>query len=396
MASGEDAGAPLRILELRSVWGTGGGPEKTILLGTARTDRERYRITVCYLREEGDRLYRIDERARELGVDYVEVRERHPFDPRIWRSLKEIVRDRRIQVVHAHDYKTNALAWMLSKRLGVKIMSTAHGYTGESRKERFYYAIDKRVLARFPRVIAVSEELRDELVRKGSRPERVTTILNAIDPDRFRYDPARRAACRAQFGIPEDAIALGSVGRVEVQKRFDIQVDLMRRLREEGRAVQLLVAGTGSRMPSLERRIEEAGLQGTCRLLGQVDDVPALHHALDLFVQSSDYEGTPNVVLEAMALEPPVVATAAGGTADLVRDGVDGRIVACGDRDGLLAAIREALDDPDARARWAASARRRVETDLSFGQRMASVERIYDELMGRRPAPADAATPVGR
>jgi glycosyltransferase involved in cell wall biosynthesis len=125
---------------------------------------------------------------------------------------------------------------------------------------------------------------------------------------------------------------------------------------------------------------------GICMLPGQRDDVVALHHAMDLYVQSSDYEGTPNVVLEAMALETPVVASAVGGTGELIRDGSDGLLVPPGNRAALVAAIAAALDDPAARAARAAAARARVETDLSFDTRMARVESIYVDLMAQRSA----------
>src|SRR5947207_917056 len=98
---------PVRVLELRSVRGTGGGPEKTILMGAARADRARFAVTVCYIRDARDGVFSIDGRAAPLGVDYVEVHERHSLDPRIWPELRRLVRERRIDIVHAHEYKTD-------------------------------------------------------------------------------------------------------------------------------------------------------------------------------------------------------------------------------------------------------------------------------------------------
>src|SRR5438552_6314370 len=98
---------PIQVLELRSVFGTGGGPEKTILLGAARTDPRRFAVTVCYIRDDRDTVFNIDRTAAALGVDYVELRERHSFDRSLWPKLRALVRERRIQIVHAHDYKTN-------------------------------------------------------------------------------------------------------------------------------------------------------------------------------------------------------------------------------------------------------------------------------------------------
>src|SRR5688572_30231632 len=129
--------ARIKVLELRSVRGTGGGPEKTILLGTAQTDSQRFAITVCYIRDERDEIFGIDHWARNLSIDYVDIRERNSFDPSIWRSLRRLVRDRDIQIVHSHDYKTNLLAWLLAKSENVIPLSTVHGWTGHSRRERY-------------------------------------------------------------------------------------------------------------------------------------------------------------------------------------------------------------------------------------------------------------------
>jgi len=111
-------------------------------------------------------------------------------------------------------------------------------------------------------------------------------------------------------------------------------------------------------------------------------------------VQSSDYEGTPNAVLEAMALETPIVATDVGGTRELVEHGADGIIVAPGSADVIAAAMEMMLDRPATAAAMAASARRRVETDLSFASRMSRVEAIYEALAAERTArKASAAGP---
>ena len=174
-------GRSVHVLELRSVRGTGGGPEKTILLGAAQAG-PGVAVTVCYLRDARDPVFGIDRRASAAGVDYVEVRERHSLDPSIWRPLRDLVRDAAIDIVHAHEYKTDLLAWLLSRSTGAVPLATAHGWTGHSRRERLvYYPADKRVLRRFPVVVAVSSEVKADLVAHGCRPERVRVLLNGID-----------------------------------------------------------------------------------------------------------------------------------------------------------------------------------------------------------------------
>ena len=384
---------PIRVLELRSVFGTGGGPDKTIL-ASARRDKSEIALTVCYLRHENDAVFPIGDLARDLGEDYVEIKERYALDPAIWSQLRHVVRDRGIDIVHGHEYKTDLLAFALAKAEPVIPLATAHGWTGHSSKERFlYYPLDKRLLARFPKVIAVSGEIRRTLIRTGSQPGNVEVVLNGIDPTRFVHDPAQRADARRRFSLSPDDIAIGAVGRLEPQKRFDLLIDVFASIRKDFPGARLLIAGDGSLRTALQQQITGAGLDAHVTLAGHVDVIP-FHHALDLFVQSSDYEGTPNVVLEAMALESPVVATDVGGTSELAAHGVHALIVQPRRPEELRNAIAEALADPESRRARVHAARHRVEHDLSFDRRMARVNAIYAELMagvsagGTRPRPA--------
>jgi glycosyltransferase involved in cell wall biosynthesis len=376
---------PIRVLELRSVRGTGGGPEKTILLGAARSDPARVAVTVCYIRDARDRVFAIGDRARALGVDYVEPIEHGSFDRRILAQLAELVSSRRIDIVHAHDYKTDVLAWLLARRTGAIPLSTAHGWTGHSVRERWmYYPADKWLLARYPHVIAVSSDVRNELLRRGARAGRITVVLNGIDADRFRRDPVRRLESRHALGLAPDEIAIAAVGRLEPQKRFDLLLRAMAPIVSRRPKLKVFIAGDGGSRQMLETERERLGQGSVARLLGHVADPTDVYQAADVFVQSADYEGTPNAVLEAMAFEVPVVATDAGGTREVIRHGVDGLIVPRGDESALTAAIESVLADKAAARSRAGSARARVETDLAFETRMRRVDAIYEALVSDR------------
>ena len=251
-----------------------------------------------------------------------------------------------------------------------------------------HYGFDRRLVRRFPHLIAVSGELRDELIAHGAAPERVTCILNGIDEQAFRRDPARRGPARAALGCADTDVVIGGVGRLEPQKRFDLLMDVVAGLAARvGRRLKLIVVGEGGLRAALEARRTASGLESDCVLAGHRTDIAELHHAFDLFVQSSDYEGTPNAVLEAMAMETPIVATDVGGTRELITSGEHGLVVPKGDATGLADAIEEVLRHPAHAAQRAAAARRRVERELSFRARMAKVEALYDELSrhaGRR------------
>ena len=373
---------PIRVLELRSVRGTGGGPEKTIMLGAAQADPTEFAVTVCYIRDRRDDVFTLDKRATALGLDYVEVEEGHSFDPSIWRALRRLVRERGIQIVHAHDYKTDLLALLLAAREGIVPLATVHGWSGHSWRERYcYYPADRKLLARYPRLIAVSGELKRQLVAARAPADRVTVILNAIDPDRFKWSPDLALASRARFGWANHHRVIGAVGRLGPEKRFDLLIEAVRRVHQTNPDVRLMIAGDGQLRPDLTALASRLLPSGVCSILGHTDDMASVYHAMDVFVLSSDHEGTPNAVLEAMAFTRPVVATDAGGTAELARPNEHALIVPTGDAGQLADAIVTVLSDPIGAQRRARLARARVEGELSFSTRMHAVENIYRELV---------------
>lgn len=375
----------IRVLELRSVRGTGGGPEKTILSGARLDDRSQFAITVCYIRDARDQVFSVGARAGRLGVDYVEVVERHSFDPRIWPALRTLVRERAIEIVHAHEYKTNLLALLLARTEGVIPLATAHGWSGHSWREQFvYYPVDKRLLRAFPITIAVSGRTRLELLRFGVPSDRVRLILNGVNHQEYRRDRSRESGIRRDLGVSHGDVVIGAVGCLEACKRFDLLVRACANLRPRWPRLRLFIAGDGSLSHDLRALAARLLPNGECQFLGHRPDVIALHHAFDAFVLSSDHEGTPNVLLEAMALETPVVTTAAG--AEIIEDGVHGLVVPAGDLGALSQAIERTLVDRAQTDARVARARQRVETSLSFDSRMAAVENIYRELVSKHPS----------
>jgi glycosyltransferase involved in cell wall biosynthesis len=191
---------------------------------------------------------------------------------------------------------------------------------------------------------------------------------------------------------------IGTVGRLEQQKRFDLLIEAFAALRSKWPRARLVIVGDGSLRRKLERLAARLGVNDVCQFLGHRLDIPDLHDAFDLFVQSSEYEGTPNAVLEAMAMETPLVATDVGGTSELALPDQHALIVPSRDAKGLAAAIANALSDPaSARAR-ARVGRARVEHELSFAGRTRRLEQIYERLMAdhhRLPASQGASSPVG-
>jgi len=377
----------IRVLELRSVRGTGGGPEKTIMLGAAQANRATFDVIVCYIRDRRDDIFRLDERAAGLNIPYVEVHERHSFDVGIWPQLRRIVNEHQIDIVHAHDYKTNVIAWLMGKRMGVIPLSTSHGWAGESARERWvYYPADKRLLAHFPRVVAVSSTIRQILLDHGGHADRIVLLLNAIDSDDFKRVEGRRETMRRELGYPPDQFVVGAVGRLHPVKRFDLLMEAFAALTPSHPQLRLAIVGDGSLRPELEAHAARLKITDRCALLGHRTDLVDLYQAFDMVVQSSESEGAPNAVLEAMAMEAPLVATDVGGTRELATPDVHALIIPRHDVPAMTRAIASIVDQPEAARTRAQAARRHVEADLSFRARTRRLEALYEELVRTRDA----------
>jgi glycosyltransferase involved in cell wall biosynthesis len=387
--------APIRILELRSARGSGGGPDKTILAGAAASDPSRYAVTVCYLRDGRDETFSIGTQAAAMNIDFAAVAERHSFDWAAWPALRRLVVERGIDIVHSHDYKTDLLALLLAWRTGAIPLATVHNWCGLTARERLlYYPADKYLLRAFPLVIAVSQQIREELERCRVRPERIQTLLNGVDVVKFRREPTVAASARAELGMGPEHVVIGAVGRLEGEKRYDVLIDAMAALRHRCPQLRLVLVGEGSWRPRLEALAAQSGLQNRCTLLGYRRDVVRVSQAFDLFVQSSDDEGTSNALLEAMALEIPIVATDVGGTSELISGDVHALLVRPGDVRTLAAAVEQTVARPFSTRMRVRAARERVEGPLSFAARNHALEAIYERLIASRAPRARRALAV--
>jgi len=374
--------APIRILELRSARGSGGGPDKTILAGAAASDPSRYAVTVCYLRDGRDETFSIGTHAAAMKIDFTAVPERHSFDWAVWPALRRLVVERGIDIVHSHDYKTDLLALLLAWRTGAIPLATVHNWCGLTARERLlYYPADKYLLRAFPLVIAVSRQIREELERCRVRPERILTLLNGVDVVKFRRDSAMAASARAELGVAPEHVVIGAVGRLESEKRYDVLIDAVAALRNRCPLLRLALVGEGSWRPRLEALVAQHGLQKRCTLLGYRRDVVRISQAFDLFIQSSDDEGTSNALLEAMALEIPIVATDVGGTSELITSDVHALLVRPGDVSALASAVEQTVAHPASTRARVRAARERVEGPLSFAARNQALEAIYERLI---------------
>lgn len=220
----------------------------------------------------------------------------------------------------------------------------------------------------------------DAIRRQGLPPSKVRIIRGGVEMPRA-FDQNERRSSRAALGASDEHFLIGCVGNFRSMKRQDLLIDAFARLLPGSERLRLVLVGDGALRPQIELQVKRLGLEGRVTLFGSATDLPPLYDAFDLFVQASNSEALPNVLIEASAAGLPIVATAAGGSAELIRDGETGLLVPVDDLDGLTSAMHRAIGDPGLRARLGSSARGLVERDYGMERFVREYAELYRELL---------------
>ena len=369
------------VLHTRVVTGVGGGPEKTILNSPRFLAEAGYDSACAFMHPPKDPGWdTLEERAELADADIISVRDGGPFDPRVLFQLARICRRRQVTIWHGHDYKSNVLGLAVAKLHPMKLVTTVHGWVTNTRRAEIYYQVDRWSMKWYDRVLCVSPDLVDHCLNAGLSPDRVQLVENGIIDEDYDRTLSREDA-KAIFHVPKNRILIGALGRLSPEKGFDLLIKAVSSLIREGRDVGLLIGGVGGEHDSLQAAIKSAGMEDRIHLIGHLIDPREFFQALDVFALSSLREGLPNVVLEAMASELPIVATRIAGVPRAIDDNQNGLLVEPGCWGVLRDRLREMLVFPDRRAKLAAAARESVVERFGFAKRMESIVNIYRDVL---------------
>jgi glycosyltransferase involved in cell wall biosynthesis len=364
-----------------------GGPERQ-MLGLARALGPEYR-TVFVSFSEGGRCTAFLGEARRHGFEALALRH---DTPRLWGAFRELLGllpELGACVLCCHGYKAGLLGRWAARRCNVPVVAVSRGWTGEDLKVRLYEAVDRLGLRRMDRVVCVSRRQAARVRQAGVPAERTLVIPNAVQPERFAApDPADRRRLRELFPV-RPARVVGASGRLSPEKGFGVLVEAAALAARDDPALGFVLFGDGALRPQLERRAAALGLTGRFVLAGFRTDQDRFMPFLDLLVLPSFTEGMPNVVLEAFAAGVPVVATAVGGTPEVVEDGTNGFLVPPGDAAALARGIRAALATEERRRELGRRGRERVLRDFTFAAQARAYQRLFYDLAGvplRQPA----------
>jgi glycosyltransferase involved in cell wall biosynthesis len=400
---------PIRVLRVIARLNVGGPSLHVAYLSAGLAERGYETKLVAGRVSEGEGS--MEYMVRELGVEPVFIRQLHreisaASDLAAVSVLRKMIRDFRPHVLHTHTAKAGAVGRVAATLAGdarpPAVVHTFHGhvlrgYFNETVTSGFT-VIEKRLARTTDALIAVSPEVRDDLVALGIAPaERIHVIRLGLDLDvriATPLDAAERE--RAALGVPNDRLLVGWLGRMTEIKRVDVLLDAFARLRRDGVDADLVLVGDGPLRRGLEQQAEAAGIADRTHFVGYRADVGSIYAAIDVVALSSANEGTPVAVIEAQAAGVPAVSTDVGGVADVVRHGVGGFLVPANDATAMAARLAELAADADLRSRLGTAGAEWVRDRYSVPRLVGEMDALYRSLLAsprRTPGRSQALTP---
>jgi glycosyltransferase involved in cell wall biosynthesis len=384
---------PIRVLRVIARLNMGGPAIHVANLAAGLQDRG-YQTTVVAgsLARGEDSMAFLAER---LGVPVVSVPEIQRevsaiHDLRSAVRVASLIREERPHILHTHTAKAGAIARAAAMLAGDArppvVVHTFHGhvlkgYFGPTRTA-FFRRVEQTLARTADVLVAVSPEVRDELVELGIAPrEKFAVIRLGIPLEERLGDPTADADYRRLYGIPPDAFVVGWVGRMTGVKDTGAVLEIVRAAREQGVEAVLCMVGDGPDRVRLEQLAHEIGIARHCYFVGYQEDVAGYYRLFDAFLLPSVNEGTPVSAIEALASGTPVVANRVGGVPDVVRDGVDGFLVEHGDVEGAGRRIAALAEDAKLRAKLGDAGRARVLERYAVSRLVDDVDRLYRALL---------------
>jgi len=388
------SGEPIRVLRVIARLNVG-GPSLHVAYLSSELDKRGYE-TVLAAGRVGPGEGSMEYVARERGVEPVFIsslqREVEPLgDIESARHLLELIRRHRPHILHTHTAKAGAvgrIAALLAGRDRPKVI--VHTFHGHVLRGYFnqplagsFRLIERRLARHTDALIAVSPEVRDDLVRLGVAPrERIAVVRLGLDLEaRTNVDPAARAEERARLGIPEDRFVVGWLGRFTEIKRVDELIRAFAALRARDVDADLVLVGDGRSRTEMATLAAELGVRDRSHFVGYREDVGELFASFDVVALTSANEGTPVTLIEALAARRPVVATDVGGVGDVVKDGASGFLVEPGDVEAMAERLSRLAGDGDLRRAFGQYGHDFVVPRYSIPRLVDDIDDLYQSLL---------------
>lgn len=374
---------PLMVLHLISSRGLYGA-ERIVINLSGTMNRSRYIPHLGLLQSEKNPNRELVEAVREKNVSAHILPCRRWLDLNAMRQIRELIRQEDIDIVHCHEMKGRLYGLLCTQGTKARLLATNHNWIRSDFLVTCFESLDAFYIRFFPRIVAVSPEVKTLMQRYLIPKGKISVIINGIDMQEFRKNRAAGQRIREELGISPDAILIGTTGRLSPEKGHSHFIEAAAQIAPAFPKARFLIAGDGPLGEMLREYAISLGLGERMTFAGFRKDIAACYCALDLFVLPSLLEGTPMALLEAMSAQVPVIVTRAGGVGRIITQGENGVLVSPGDSEALASALSGLLQNPAEAGRLSANAFRTVLEKYSAEKMAGTYEKLYADLLAEK------------
>jgi L-malate glycosyltransferase len=378
------------VLQLIDSFNQGGTERQTVQLTRLLHESNHYNIFMGCLSSEGPLRQEIE----RLGIINIpEYRLNSFYDLNAVKQVRrfaQFLKEKRIDIVHVHDFYTNIFGMFGAALAGVPVRIASRRETDgiRSKAQRF---VERRGYDLAHAIVANAEAVRAQLIQEGIRPSKIVTLYNGVDLDRLMPKPnLTREEALDTFQLPRDdrkfiTIVANMHHPMKDQSTF---LRAAQRIKREFPQAGFILAGEGRLLNSLREYAAQLGLKDDAFFIGRCAKVSELLAISDVCVLSSKgVEGFSNSIIEYMASERPVVATDIGGAREAIVEGETGYVVEVEDDASMAEKILYLLRNPERSRIMGAKGRRVVQEKFSCAAQLENIEKLYDELLSRKQLP---------
>jgi glycosyltransferase involved in cell wall biosynthesis len=373
-----------RICHITKATGVAGS-EKHLLMLLRGLDKAKYQVKLALLAERDKPLDDYVLRLEEGGVQVKRVFIRGDIDPLLVWRLYRLLREGNYDLVHTHLIHADLYGTLAAKLAGVPIIVSTKHNDNAFRRHPFYAFLDRLASKFAGKIIVVSDHLKrffDEV--EGLDRGKMTRIHYGLEEAWVEDQSSRTArpvSVQEELGIPPDTPLVGIIARLNPQKGHTYLLAAFAKVVESLPEARLLIVGDGNLRGDLERQTRELRITRRVTFTGWRDDIPRIMADLNLLILSSLWEGFGLVLLEAMMMGKPIVASRVSAIPEIVVDGVTGLLVPPRDQEALAKAIIAMLQDKERAEAMGQAGRERVERYFSVERMVQQTEALYEELI---------------
>lgn len=367
----------INILHLRSS-NFYGGPERQLHHHCLKAANSEFNITCGSFSEKNKTPEFLNVIAQD-NINTITFNVTSAYDMNAIELIREYITKNKIDIICTHDYRAHFFGNMARKKKDTSWLAFSRGWTKDNFKIRIYCSFDKFIIRFADHIVAVSHAQKKRLENILVPSGKITTIHNAITPDVF--ESVQKINLREQFYFPEDAIVGISGGRFSSEKGQRYLVDAAKIAVQKNDKLKFILFGDGPDFQKIQSQINKLNLQDSVICPGFNKNLIGSLKGADFLVNPSLSEGLPNIVLEAMAMKIPCIATNVGGVGELIENNINGMLTPSKSGEKLAEAILMIANDDNLSSKLTGNAYKTIIDRFSFEGQFEKLKSIYTDLL---------------